>query len=72
MAPLPPSPLPHLSLKKKQGNIAVIIHHQKHNSEGERGGRGGGRGGGEVCGGMRGKGREMEIKTRKGIINHKK
>lgn len=42
MTPLPPSPLPHLSLKKKQGNIAVIIHHQKHNSEGGRGGGGGG------------------------------
>lgn len=26
-----------LSLKKKQGNIAVIIHHQKHNSEVENG-----------------------------------
>lgn len=34
----PPAPL---SLKKKQGNIGVIIHHQKHNGERtrERGGR---------------------------------
>lgn len=37
MAPCaPPAPL---SLKKKQGNIAVIIHHQKHNREKVRGGK---------------------------------
>lgn len=29
----PPAPF---SPKKKQGNIAVIIHHQKHNREKER------------------------------------
>lgn len=33
----PPAPF---SLKKKQGNIAVIIHHQKHNGEKEMGGGG--------------------------------
>lgn len=51
----PPAPF---SLKKKQGNIAVIIHHQKHNGEKER----------EVGGWVR----EREIKTKKGIINHTK
>lgn len=49
----PPAPF---SLKKKQGNIAVIIHHQKHNREKE----------GDV------RNREREIKTKKGIINHPK
>lgn len=66
MAPLSlPHPSPHISLKKKQGNIAVIIHHQKHNSEG--GGGGGGRRWEDE-----GWGRETEIKTGKGIINHEK
>lgn len=53
-------PLPHpFSQKKKQGNIAVIIHHQKRNGEKRKGGVGG------WC-----KTESERDKKQKSIINH--